>query len=233
MYDVYIGEMLLPVTPQRIEMEVRGKNETIELVNGGEANLPRPSGLTDVELTALLPRAKLPFARYAGRFIAPQTFLNYFAQLKEEAAPFRLIVCRKAPDGSALFDTNLPVCLEDYRIIEDAGNGCDLSVRLRMRQYAAHSRRTVEIGENMPSAPIVIEEERESIGNPSISGAGSGRISDVLQGVAEKVQGAVSASAAEAKALIEQVEKIVGRTLSVGSAKDSASGEKIRLISRR
>lgn len=226
MYDVYIGAMLLPVTPQRIETEIRGKSETIELVNGGEASMIRPAGLAEVELTALLPQARHAFARYVGDFIGPQEFLNYFEKLKAEAIPFRLIICRRKPDGGALFDTNLAVYMEDHRVTEDAGNGLDLSVRLKLRQYVEYRCRQAEIDGETTGAPIVIEDERPGIGNPAADSA----LTAAVKKAAEKVKRA--AKAADAKAVIAQVEKIVGRELSLKAAKKSNAGA-VRLISRR
>lgn len=228
MYDVYIGTMLLPVTPQRIEMQVRGRNEVIELVNGGEASMIRPAGLTEVELTALLPHARHAFARYAGGFIAPQEFLNYFEQLRTEATPFRLIICRRTPAGEPLFDTNLPVYLEDCRVTEDAGNGLDLSVKLKLRSYVEYRCRQAEIGEEITGAPIVIEEERGSIDSPL---ADTG-LAAAVQRLGERVRQAASTRAAEAKALVAQVEQFVGRRLSLKTSKEGAT-DVIRLVSRR
>ncbi len=228
MYDVYIGAMLLPVTPQRIETQVRGRSEVIELVNGGEASLLRPAGLTEVELTALLPHARHAFARYVGGFIAPQVFLSYFEQLRTEATPFRLIICRRTPAGEPLFDTNLPVYLEDCRITEDAGNGLDLSVKLKLRSYVEYRCRQAEIGDEISGAPIVIEEERGSIDSPL---AGTD-LAASLQRLGARVRQAAGTSAAEAKALVAQVEQFVGRRLSLKTTKESAAGT-IRLVSRR
>lgn len=228
MYDVYIGAMLLPVTPQRIETQVRGRSEAIELVNGGEASLIRPAGLADVELTALLPQARHSFARYVSGFIAPQEFLSYFEQLRKEATPFRLIICRRTPAGEPLFDTNLPVYMEDYRVTEDAGNGLDLSVRLKLRSYVEYRCRQAEISEGITSAPIIIEEERGSIDSPLAGTA----IAKAAQKLGERIRRATGTNAAEAKALIAQVEQFIGRRLSLKTAKESAAGV-IRLVTRR
>ena len=60
MYEMRIGGVLFPVTPGKISYRINSKNETITLINGGEVNIIRTPGLTEITVDELL----LPVQRY-------------------------------------------------------------------------------------------------------------------------------------------------------------------------
>lgn len=39
MYLFYLGNMMLPVTPEKLELKIANNNKTITLINDGEVNL--------------------------------------------------------------------------------------------------------------------------------------------------------------------------------------------------
>lgn len=175
MYELYLGRMLLPVTPEKISLSIRNKNETLVLIDGGEINIPKEAGLTEISFSALLPQAKYPFARYeGGGFQNADVFVDYLEQLKASKAPFQFILNRMTPAGKRLFDTNMSVTLEEYSIDESAGNGFDLMADIRLKQWRAYGTKIIEIGTEIPTAPVVVEEERPVVENPKPSSGSSG-----------------------------------------------------------
>ena len=64
MYDFYLDKVLLPVTPQKLEMSIKGNNKTMELINNQEINILRYPKLTEIKFDMLLPNQKYPFARF-------------------------------------------------------------------------------------------------------------------------------------------------------------------------
>jgi hypothetical protein len=169
-YDLYLGKMLMPITPSKISMAINNQNKTINLINDGELNLLKSAGLTDVQFTLLIPQVSYPFARYGdGKFVGASTYLDYFEQLKQAKAPFQFILSRCMPTGKALFDTNMTVSLEDYTITEEAKNGFDLQVAISLKQYKHYATKTISVEIPSPTAPIIVNEDRPIIWNPTPS----------------------------------------------------------------
>lgn len=198
-YDLYLGKMLMPITPSKIQMAIDNQNKTITLINDGEINLLKAAGLTTIKFTLLIPQVSYPFARYGGNgFIGAENYLNYFEQLKTAKEPFQFIVSRCLPTGKLLFDTNITVSLEDYTITEEAKNGFDLEVSVTLKQYKHFATKTISVEIPSPTAPIIVNENRPIIWNPtpstsSSSGGGDsgGRLwKEIFRQLFEIVQGA-------------------------------------------
>lgn len=169
-YDLYLGKMLMPITPSKISMAINNQNKTINLINDGELNLLKSAGLTDVQFTLLIPQVSYPFARYGdGKFVGASTYLDYFEQLKQAKQPFQFILSRCMPTGKALFDTNMTVSLEDYTITEEAKNGFDLQVAISLKQYKHYATKTISVEIPSPTAPIIVNEDRPIVWNPTPS----------------------------------------------------------------
>ena len=64
MYEVWLGEIKLPVAPEKITIATGSLNETVTLVEGGEINLIKSPKLKVITFEALIPNVKYPFASY-------------------------------------------------------------------------------------------------------------------------------------------------------------------------
>lgn len=189
-YDLYLGKMLMPITPSKIQMAIDNQNKTITLINDGEINLLKAAGLTTIKFTLLIPQVSYPFARYGGNgFIGAENYLNYFEQLKTAKEPFQFIVSRCLPTGKLLFDTNITVSLEDYTITEEAKNGFDLEVSVALKQYKHFATKTISVEIPSPTAPIIVNENRPIIWNPTPSTSSSSGGGDSGGGSGKKSSG--------------------------------------------
>ncbi|NLI90201.1 MAG: hydrolase [Epulopiscium sp.] len=144
-YYFYFDKLLLPVAPPKMQLSIRNKNETVTLINEGEVNLLKTPGLTDISFEVLIPSVEYPFALYKSSFMRPSVYLDEFERLKVTKKAFQFIVTRTLPDGALLFDTNMKVSLEDYKIDEDAKNGFDLKVNINLKQYEDYGTKVIEI----------------------------------------------------------------------------------------
>lgn len=88
---------------------------------------------------------KYPFATYKSGFKGASYFLDYFESLKADKKPFQFIVSRTLPNGKVLFSTNMKVSMEDYKITEQAKDGFDLTVKIKLKQYRDYGTKTVNI----------------------------------------------------------------------------------------
>lgn len=158
-YYFFIGDMMLPIPPAKMNVKVNNKNKTINLINEGEVNIIKAQGLTEISFDARLPNQNYPFADYDTSFSSSLTskltgsnfsfkkadyFLDNFKTSKLSNLPVRLIITRMR-NWQLLFDTNMLVTLEDYGINEDADNGFDLVVPLRFKQYRPYGTKECEV----------------------------------------------------------------------------------------
>ena len=190
-YKVYLGKTLLPVPPSKIQLKVKNQNKTANLIDGSEINLLKQAGLTEISFTALLPNSKYPFAHYKGRFQPAAFFTDALKKLKTRTgrdgnpAPFQFKVLRAMPDGTVLFDTDMRVSLEDYKLSEDSKNGFDVSADITLKQYADYGAKIVEV--KGPEAHIV--ETRPADSAPPVPEKYSVVRGDTLWALAQKYLG--------------------------------------------
>lgn len=158
-YEFYLDKMLLPVAPSKVQTKIQNQNKTITLINEGEVNLIKAPGLTEISFDALLPMHDYPFARYQkinalesrkysnkaslfktsnsqgtnSGFMYPNYYLDGLESLKVNMKPFYFKIVR-----NDMFGTNILVTLEDYSIIEDAKDGSDFTVSIKLKQYVEY-----------------------------------------------------------------------------------------------
>lgn len=163
-YDFYLNKCLLPIAPEKLQVKINNANNTLTLIDSGEINILKTPELTDVEFECVIPQIKYPFATYKSGFKGASYFLDYFESLKVDKKPFQFIVSRTMPNGKVLFSTNMKVSLEDYMIIEQAKDGFDLMVKIKLKQYRDYGTKTVniKIADSKPKAKI----EQQRAANP-------------------------------------------------------------------
>lgn len=144
-YDFYLDKCLLPIAPEKLRIKINSANKTMTLMNEGEINILKTPQLSDIEFECRIPQIQYPFAVYKSGFKGAAYFLNIFEQLKVEKKPFQFIVSRTMPSGKVLFSTNIKVSLEDYEITEQAKDGFDLTVKIKLKQYRDYGTKTVNI----------------------------------------------------------------------------------------
>ncbi len=191
-YDFYLKKCLLPIAPPKLTVKINNANETVTLINEGEINILKKAGLTDIEFECRIPQERYPFAVYKSGFKGADYFLDYFESLKTSKKPFQFIVCRMRPNGKQLFDTNIKVSLEDYKIVEDAKNGFDLLVTIKLKQWRDYGAKTVNItSNNMQKPKASVEPRRETTSSPAPAAAQTYTVvkGDCLWNVAKKFYG--------------------------------------------
>lgn len=170
-YDVYLGNCLLPITPEKITTKINGNNKTVTLINDGEINILKKPGLTDIEFTAMIPQVKYPYAVYKDGFIDAGYYFNVLEGLKNSLKPFQFIVCRRTPIGKQLLNTNIKVSLEEYKISEDVKLGFDFEVKISLKQFKEYGTKqiNVQIASGKPKASV--EPNRETNNSPASTSA--------------------------------------------------------------
>lgn len=175
-YDFYLNKCLLPVAPGKLQIKINNANKTVTLINQGQINLLKVPELTEIEFECLIPQTEYPFAVYKSGFLGASYFLNYFESLKTSRKPFQFIVSRRLLDGETLFGTNMKVSMEDYQITEDAEEGFDLTVKIRLKQFREYGIKTVSIKNiqetqvsNTSQAEVTVSQTRAAENSPAPS----------------------------------------------------------------
>lgn len=145
MYYFYLDKILLPVPPEKLELKIKNQNKTMNLINNNEINIIKAPGLTEVSFDILLPNFKYPFAIYKSNYQPAKYFLEEIEKLKTNMKPFQFIVSRRLPNKNVIYDTNMKVTLEEYTITEEAKEGFDVKVKIKLKQYMDYSTKTMKI----------------------------------------------------------------------------------------
>lgn len=165
-YHFYLGTMLCPIAPSKLQMKINNQNKTMTLINEGEVNILKQAGLTEISFDLLLPNVKYPFATYKDDFKGASYFLGELEKLKTSKQPFQFIVTRTFPDKKMLFDTNMKVSLESYDIKEDVKQGFDVTVSIKLKQYRDFATKTCDITYGEDGKPTVSVETTRPADNP-------------------------------------------------------------------
>lgn len=137
-YKCYLFGELMPETPGRLSLKIKGANKTVTLLNEGEINFLKLPGLTEITVPLTLPM-------FPKQGKAPDYYLSLFEKAKSKRTTTQFIMTRTSPGGRLLFDTNIKVSVEDYSVEESAENGLDLSLEVKLKQYRDYGTKTIII----------------------------------------------------------------------------------------
>lgn len=180
MYNFYLGEELLPITPPKLTTTHDGNNKVYNLINDTDINLPKPTKLLEYSFRCCIPHQLYPFAQptnasklklllpqidsifpfdnFASLFKPQSYWIKYFSELHQSQSPFVFRVERYIGRNNknnftgianinidtttgeitnTAYNTRMHVTLENYTIIEDAGDaqaGLDILVDIHLKQ---------------------------------------------------------------------------------------------------
>ena len=186
-YDLYLNGVLMPVTPGKIQTKLKGNNKTIELINEGEINVIKPSGLTEFSFELLFPNQRYPFANYQSGYRNAKYYIDILQGLKDNGSKFQFILSRHRPNGSNLGNIDVTVTVEELTITDEAKEGFDLKASIKLKQWKPYGTKVFTITDN---ATIQSESQRTpSADAPTTGGTYTVKKGDSLWKIAKQFYG--------------------------------------------
>lgn len=134
MYQFWLGEILLPVAPEKVTISTAGKNETYTLVDGSEINIVQSPKLKTIKFEALIPYREYPFAHYGKEFTDGDQLREKIENIKNSGRVFQFVITRKR--GTKVFHyTDIRSTIEDIIVTESVDNGFDIKMALTLKEY--------------------------------------------------------------------------------------------------
>ena len=215
-YKCYLFGELMPETPGKLTLKIKGANKTVTLLNEGEINFLKLPGLTDITLPLTLPML--------SGSKTPDYYLNLLEKAKTNRTTTQFIMTRTSPAGRLLFDTNIKVSVEDYNIEENAENGLDVSVEVKLKQYRDYGTKTVTI----KTETVHNDTKEPAKATKSTSSGSTAATANSKIGVGDKVaiiSGAVYGGAAPAYRGIKVPNAYIGKWYTVDKVQTNVGTE--------
>ena len=90
MYQFWLGDILLPITPEKVTIACGTKNTLFDCVNGNEVVFPKTGKLKTIKFQAILPNTEYPFSRYVYGFKDADYFKTAIEKLKSDLQLYRV-----------------------------------------------------------------------------------------------------------------------------------------------
>lgn len=134
MYQFYLGEILLPIAPEKVTITTGSQSHSITMADGKEINIPESPKLRIINFEALIPYIEYPFARYVSGYKDGDTLREDIEALKNNNTIFQFVITRLK--GQKVYHyTDIRSTLEDIKVTEAAQNGYDIKMALTIKEY--------------------------------------------------------------------------------------------------
>ncbi len=129
-HDFYINNFKLPITPSSIKVDYKGKNKTIDLLNGDEYNVLKKPSLTSYRFDFFLPR---DYAPIVGTYIEPFTVVDGIEKLMKEKKIIPFIIIRY--DRGLKNSIIKKATVEDFSYEESSDKAPGLMASITLKVY--------------------------------------------------------------------------------------------------
>lgn len=219
MYYMFMGTMQIPIPPATMRTRIRNRNRTISLVNRGEINILKATGLTEITFKMLLPNANYPFNQsIMGKGLHAAFYIDQLEKMKLANDPFQFIIVRMTDGGELLNMTNLKCTLEDYSLDEDAREGYDFYANVLLKEYREWGAKKIDIKTNANGEKVgTAEATRSTTGKTKVPDSVVAKEGDTLQTICKRYLGPMAMNAALGLPFIKKLNKIaIPAVLTVG-----------------
>lgn len=193
MYYMYMGTMQIPIPPEELKTKIGSRNKTINLLGKGEVNVLRSAALTEISFKFMLPNSKYPFSQQIVKGMVASLFgiadgmapsiLDCLEEMKASLEPFQFIMVRMKQDGSYINSTNMRCILEDYSILESAGEGYDMYASVTLKKWKDYGTKKIVVSTDANGTQKgTVVQKRPTLGSIALKGAMMGAARGILSG---------------------------------------------------
>lgn len=121
--------------PEEIETSVKVNNESGNVLNIGDVTRPGKPGLRSYSFEFMLPHRNAPEK--------PIAYLNFLRSALEGGHILQLMISRKDMENAPIFDTNIQVVIDQYKVTEKHGCVGDMFVEMSLKEYRRHETKVI------------------------------------------------------------------------------------------
>jgi len=145
MYKMYLGindgeeGFILPVLPEKIEINEDGDNETFNVINLGEVNTINKPKLSEISFESYFPLNRGPYVNSEELF-SPSFYINKIREWRDKKQKVRFIFT-----GGSPLELNDLFIIEGFKLSEKGGEVGDIYYSIELKRYKPYAAKKVVI----------------------------------------------------------------------------------------
>lgn len=145
MYKMYLGinegeeGFILPVLPEKIEINEDGDNETFNVINLGEVNTINKPKLSEISFESYFPLNRGPYVSSEELF-SPSFYINKIREWRDKKQKVRFIFT-----GGSPLELNDLFIIEGFKLSEKGGEVGDIYYSIELKRYKPYAAKKVVI----------------------------------------------------------------------------------------
>lgn len=143
-YKMYLGinngeeGFILPVLPEKIELNENGDNKTYDIINLGEINTINKPKLMELSFESYFPLNYGPYASISSeKFFSPSFYISKIRQWREKKQKIRFIFVGSPLEINDLFT------IENFKLNENGGEVGDIYYSIDLKRYKSYTAKRV------------------------------------------------------------------------------------------
>lgn len=148
-YKMYLGinegeeGFILPMLPEKLEINESGDNKTYNVINIGEINCINKPKLTEVSFESFFPKNYAPYVSVSSdQLFEPSFYISKIKSWRENQQKIRFIFV-----GSS-FEINDLFTIESFKCYEEAGEVGDMYYSIELKKYKLFAAKKIKIVES-------------------------------------------------------------------------------------
>lgn len=143
-YKMYLGiglgekGFILPVLPEKIELNENGDNKTYDIINLGEINTINLPKLTEISFESFFPKNKGPYVS-SEKLFEPSFYISRIREWREKKQKIRFIFVGSPLEVNDLFT------IENFKLSEKGGEVGDIYYSIEIKRYKPYAAKKVVI----------------------------------------------------------------------------------------
>ncbi len=145
MYKMYLGindgeeGFILPVLPEKIEINEDGDNETFNVINLGEINTINKPKLSEISFESYFPLNRGPYVSSEELF-SPSFYISKIREWRDKKQKIRFIFT-----GGSPLELNDLFIIESFKLSEKGGEVGDIYYSIELKRYKPYAAKKVVI----------------------------------------------------------------------------------------